>query len=1106
MKKCFKLFVLFFGLISIQESFSQKFWQKVNQQNYKKTAVELLPIKNTPSKFDIVKINEEQFVEKYSNKSRSRGQIISLPTINGKEAKFILNETSNFSAELEQKYPTIKSFTAQGIDDPTAIAKISIGNDGFHATIFSGKHATIYIDPYSKDKKEHILYSKKDLDISKRDFKCDVNGFEDSIKKSVENQYGAKGANDGQLRTYRLAIVATGGYSQFHLNRQNVSASATDAEKKAAVLSAINTTITRVNGVFERDLGVHLEIVANNEDVIFLDAATDGVTDGDASVMIEEVQEICDNRIGANNYDVGHVFGTGGSGLASLGVVCSAGNKAKGVTGIGQPIGDPYDIDFVIHEFGHQFGATHTQNNSCQRQFSTAVEPGSGSTIMGYAGICSPNVIGVGSATGNSDDHFHAVNIAQMWSYIQSSAGCATLTSTTNVAPTANAGLDYNIPRSTPFKLTGNATDANGLETLTYNWEQIDNEIGNMPPTSANLQGPMFRSLPSSSSPTRFFPNLETVLSGSSSNQWEVVPGIGRDLNFAFTVRDNHPVSGNVARDDMKVTVVNVVAFTVTAPSSSVTWDVGSSQTISWVKGRTNLDPINCNFVNIKLSTDGGRTFPIMLKENTPNDGSETIIIPNNATENARIMVEAVDNIFFNVNPSVFTINSTQPTFILANQSGQQNVCNTNSSSAQYTLNFDFVNGFNEAVNLSTSGLPSGVTVNFSVSSVTGSANVVLTLSNLQGVQEDDYTFKVIGASQSLTQEIEVVLGVKSSQFNEVVLNTPSNGIDGLGLVQELSWQVNANALSYLVEIATDTNFSNIIQTAETTTNTFTTNTLSMQTTYYWRVKPKNGCGEGSFSTAFSFTTTTPSYCDSNYTDEAGGQEHITNVTFGSINNTSGNDTNDGYEDFTNFSTTLKRGDTEQISVTFDTAGFQDQCFVYIDWNQDFVFDAQTEKYDLGRFSDDVATAIQNITVPDAAALGTTRMRVIIEYYRDEDGFVPGDGACDIDQDSEWGETEDYTLIIEEATASLEDTVFNNFAIYPNPSSGLFTLKFETQSSNDVQLDLIDIRGRRIQSKVYKAESSLFNQQVSFEKASKGMYLLRIKNGSYITTKKIVIQ
>lgn len=646
--KNIKILLLFVFIVS--QAYSQQIWNEKQVADLKYSNDDMHFRKSMPSNYDIYAVNLDAFASTLT--SRAANSTISLPIASKGMQRFRIQETSNLAPELAAKYPMIRSFTGYGIDDPTAMAKIDIGTNGMHAIVFSGEHSTVYIDPYTKDNKDYIVYERKSLQKNDEDFRCMVN--ENQAANSDGNRVQMnRNADDGKLRTYRLALVCTGEYAQYHLTQQGVSAGATNAVKKAAVLSAMNTTMNRVNGVYERDLSVRMVIVANNDQVIFLDSTTDGLSNSSAGSLINESQGTCDNVIGAGNYDIGHTFSTGGGGLAGLGVVCLNGQKGRGITGQGNPINDPFDIDYVAHEMGHQFGANHTQNNSCNRNNSTAVEPGSASTIMGYAGICSPNV------QNNSDDHFHSVSIDEMWNVVQNSATCATQTDTNNAAPTANAGTDVTIPTLTPFVLRGQATDADGTSSHTYNWEQTDNEIGTMPPQSTNTGGPMFRSLPSKASPNRYMPALPTVVAGNTSTTWEVLPFLAREMNFSFTVRDNNSGGGSSARDDIKVTFVDTTPFTVSGPVTAELWPVGSTQTITWVKGTTDVAPINASLVNIKLSTDGGLTFPITILANTPNDGSQEIVVPNNSTTSARIMVEAADNIFYNVNSSNFTIDAT---------------------------------------------------------------------------------------------------------------------------------------------------------------------------------------------------------------------------------------------------------------------------------------------------------------------------------------------------------------------------------------------------------------------------------------------------------------
>ena len=1096
-KYAFLIFVIF-SLSIPSKLIAQDVWKKAQKENYQDQK-QIYQKKNFPLKFELIYLDIDELKNQLKPLSSGAKQFIKLPNSKGVLLAYEIKETSNFNAVLAAKFSMIKSYDAQGIDDPTAVAKISIGTDGFHAVIFSGNDGSYYIDPYSKDHKEYIVYRRADLGKNKNTFECEV---EQTSEKMASEQNFLQNANDGMLRTFRLAVVCSGEYAQFHLTKQGVSSEATDAIKKAAVLSAINTSMTRINGVYEKDLGVRMELVANNEEIIFLDAANDNISDGSAGTMINEVQSICDTVIGDENYDIGHIFSIGGSGLAGLGVVCLTGQKARGVTGISSPTGDPYDIDYVSHEMGHQFGANHTQNNSCNRNDATAVEPGSASTIMGYAGICAPNV------QNNSDDHFHSINITEMWNTIQSSATCATLSDANNEAPTANAGADFNIPKSTPFVLKGSATDANGMASLTYNWEQIDNEISTQSPESTNTGGPMFRSLPSKTTPDRYMPNLSTVVGGSVSSTWEVVPSVARDLNFSFLVRDNNAGGGNSARDDVKITVIQADAFTVSAPNTAVSWDVGTSQTITWNKGTTDIAPINCQNINIKLSVDGGISFPIMIKANTANDGSEDVIIPNNVSTSARIMIEAVDNIFYNVNTTNFTINSTEPTFILTETSGSQTVCNSENQTAIYNLNFDFINDYSESVTFSASGQPTGSNVTFSATSVNGDETVTMTVSNLEGVTAQFYPIDIEASSSTITKNIGLELSVLSTTFSEQTLSSPENNATNLILTETLVWSLDVNAGSYDLQVATDALFTNIIVEENTIAALYTLNAsdnLLESTSYYWRVKAKNICGESNYSTVYSFTTQDCSNCISMGSSASADNTSTTLVKFNTIDNASGKTL--GYNDLTDIKTEVKPGETHILTVHVNTDGLRKtQTKVWIDWNQNCIFNDAGEEYDLGSASEesDDATSLSSLSiiVPNDAEFGEAVMRV---STRDTDpfGVVTYPTSCG---SGFRGEVEDYTILIVDATASIEDFSFNGFNIYPNPTKGTFTLNLEVVNTNKVSVQLFDVRGRLIGEKNYFNTNINFSESIFFEKASTGLYLVKITNGNKQTTRKLLIK
>jgi hypothetical protein len=446
-----------------------------------------------------------------------------------------------------------------------------------------------------------------------------------------------------ELRTYRCAIAASGEYTNFHGGTVN------DA------LASMATTMNRVNGVYEKDMAITMEIVANNNLIVYTSTGSDPYTNGNPGAMISENQANVTSVIGTSNFDIGHVFGTNSGGLAGLGVVCSNSQKAAGVTGSGAPIGDPFDIDYVAHEMGHQFGANHTFNNSCSgnRNNSTAVEPGSGSTIMAYAGICSPNV------QNNSDDHFSGISLEEIsFEILSSGHQCETITQLSNTAPTINStNGNATVPANTPFALTAVVTDPDG-DPLTYNWEQMDTQISTQPPVASSNSGPNFRSWPSDPEPTRYFPSLPAIKNYGPFT-WERLPGVSRNMSFRVTVRDNSSGAGGCNdHADVNVTVDgNSGPFEVTSPNQfGIVWYETQTRTVTWDMANTNNAPVNCQNVDIFLSIDGGNTFPITLTTGVPNTGSAQVTVPSNLTNIARVMVMSEEGTFFDMSDFNFTI------------------------------------------------------------------------------------------------------------------------------------------------------------------------------------------------------------------------------------------------------------------------------------------------------------------------------------------------------------------------------------------------------------------------------------------------------------------
>ena len=586
---------------------------------------------------------------------------LTLPTPDGKQQDFSVVESPIMEKGLAVRYPEIKTYLVQGITNPAACGRLDVTYLGFHAMILDGDK-TFFIDPYNRGTSNAYLCYYKVNAINKYDGSfCSFNPESDENvqrAKEITSDVELRGALPvnarsiaGTLRTYRLALACTGEYAAFF------------GGTKPATLSAMVTSVNRVTGVYEREVDVRLNLIANTDTLIFLNANTDPYTNNSGGTMLGQNQTTVTNYIGSANYDIGHVFSTGGGGIAGLGVVCG-GSKARGVTGSPAPVGDPYDIDYVAHEMGHQYGGNHTFNGntgSCSGNgnTSTAYEPGSGSTIMAYAGICSPQDI-----ASNSDAFFHTASFDEIVNYTTISTGnnCPVQTATGNNAPVITSiGNNVSIPISTPFMLTGVANDPDG-DTLTYSWEEYDLGPAGAPSTPSG-NAPLFRSLPASLNPTRIFPRINYIIANNANPLGEKLPTYARSMKFRLTVRDNKAGGGGVTYDPGFVTlsVVNTTTpFLVTNPNVLVTWPALSQQTVTWDVSNTNVAPINATNVDITLSTDGGFTYPITLASSVPNNGTCSVTMPNLTTTTARIMVKPTNNIFFDICNKNFIISAPQ--------------------------------------------------------------------------------------------------------------------------------------------------------------------------------------------------------------------------------------------------------------------------------------------------------------------------------------------------------------------------------------------------------------------------------------------------------------
>jgi len=588
---------------------------------------------------------------------------ITIPNTEGTLERFSVWESSNFDPELQAKYPEIRAYEGRGIDDKNAKIHFSVAPIGLQTMVFRMAKPTEYIEQNPDDKSEYVVFKSADNADSKMRLDCKTANL---VSENKASNTAKTTSNAKQFKTFRLALSCTREYTAFF------------GGTKAGALAGMNATLTRVNGVFDRDLSVKVVLIANNDAVIYTDASTDpysvpsvGAADP-GGTWGQEVQTTLTNVIGNANYDIGHLFGgSGGGGNANcIGCVCvnptSSVPLGKGSAytspSDAKPQGDTFDIDFVAHEMGHQLGGSHTFSHAGEGT-GTQYEPGSGSTIMAYAGVTRNYDV-----QSNSDDYFSYGSINQIQNNLAGKT-CPVTTAITNNPPIINAGADYTIPISTPFVLTGTGSDSEG-NSITYTWEQFDSAITTFGSNSiaypTKPDGPMFRSLPPTTSPVRYMPALSSVLNNQLTTTWESVSSIAKTMNFTLTGRDNAPAGTAQTNTDAMVVTVSASAgpFALTSQNvDNVGWEKGSTQTVTWSVNNTNTLPGSTN-VNIKLSLDGGLTFPITLAANTLNDGSETILIPSNieASTNCRVLIEPVNNIYYAVNSNPFAVGYTVST------------------------------------------------------------------------------------------------------------------------------------------------------------------------------------------------------------------------------------------------------------------------------------------------------------------------------------------------------------------------------------------------------------------------------------------------------------
>ena len=1039
-----------------------------------------------------------------NNISSSSMAEIYFPDNNGGMERFQVSETSTLAPEIALKYPNIKTYIGFSLDNPGTRIRFSITPQGLKTMSTYPNKPTLFTVPLNKGNvSQYITYDRNVRIDSKEDFECLTENEYVPIKEITSFN---RDANDQILRTLRIAISTTGEYTNFWDDGDNTNG---DAQEDA--LAALVSTLNRTNEVFEVDMAVTFQLVSGTE-IIYPTASTDPYS---SSSPNGQLQSTLTSEVGESNYDIGHLFdyGSNNGNAGCIGCVCVDGQKGSGFSSHqftdndgGPYMDDFFDIDYVPHEIGHQMGGNHTFSMSSE---GTGVnyEPGSGTTIMGYAGIT-----GADDVQDHSDPYFHYGTINQVLNNLENKT-CWTSTVITNNPPVANAGSDYTIPQGTAFKLVGSATDLDERDVLTYSWEQVDDGIttrSTFGPTKTS--GAVWRSRPPSTNPTRYMPVKSRVLSGEltetnpgvtvDNTSWETVSTVARSLDFALTVRDRSETNGTGQFpqsdfDFMTVTVDgNSGPFAVISQTANETWNVGESQTVTWDVAGTASGIVNTPTVNIYLSTDGGLTFPFLAANNVANDGSHTFSVPptNGDSNQLRIMVEGNDNIFYAVNSTNLSLQQSE--FVITIEEPSVAVCSPND--VIYNFTYNTFQGFTGTTSFSTLGLPSGLNATFSsnTASIDGE-DIELVISNIGSINEGTYDFQIIGTSGAIVKNADANFSVFSTLSEIPNLTTPSDSGGGVGLSPTFSWDVISNASSYDIEIASDSEFSSIVASENSTTNSYTGATLNQSTTYYWRVKAKNTCGDGDFSPTSSFTTQNCTVCIS--TGNSEWETSTTRVVFNTIDNSSGK--SGGYSDYTDISTSVKADEVHELTIQVNTDGnYTLNTLVWIDWNQDCDFDDENEEYDLGTALDveDETTTLSplSVTIPSGALLGSTTMRVSTKYLTDPT-------SCMTDEDAE---VEDYTIEVIDATASLDNDTFEGFNLYPNPSNGNFNLQFNAESTESVEIQLYDLTGRLVKELQFSNISLRFSESISFQNTARGFYVLKIKNGAKQTSRKLVIE
>jgi len=1030
-----------------------------------------------PTEFKLFQLNPEMLRQALQNAparnftSKQSGVIISLPNTEGNLEKYEVFEASNFTADLQAQFPNIRSYAGIGIDDKKAVLRMSVGAKGIEAMIFRTDKRNEFIEAYSADGSVYLPFT------------CSTE--DKMVAKDISKNGETNRSNTSELLTFRLALSCNAEYTTFF------------GGTVAGALEAMNATMTRVNGVFETDFAIHMNMV-DNTSVIYTNAATDPYTS--LGAWNGQLQATLTANIGENNYDIGHMFGaTGGGGNAGcIGCVCVNGQKGSGITSPadGIPEGDNFDIDYVAHEMGHQFGGNHTFSNNTEGT-GVNVEPGSGSTIMGYAGITAQDI------AAHSDDYFVYASVKQVQDNMVGKS-CPVRTPLTNVAPVMDAGADYIIPISTPYVLTGSGTDANG-DAITYCWEQNDSANGssqtgnNSQASPTKAGGPNWRSYDPTASPSRYFPPLARVVNNQLTSVFgsittEAISSVARVCNFTLTGRDNILGAGQTGTDFMKVTTTAAAGpFLVTAPNTAVSVVAGTNQDITWDVAGTTANGVNATNVDIFLSTDGGLTFPISLASNVLNDGLQTVNFPDIPGTTNRVMVKGHNQVFYDISNTNFTITTAASTFTLGAPIDTQNSCQ--GTEVIYDLGYNILNGFNGATTFTVSGQPAGTVVTFTPNPIVNPGIVVFNISNTAGATPGNYPITITGTSGTEIKTLTVYYNLYAATFPAMSLTTPADAAVTQPTALTLTWAANVNATSYDVQVATDSAFTTGLVEATVDVNSYDLTGLTSATTYYWRVLPKNPSCSGEFSTPFSFQT---GLVACNVSTSTNVPIAISTSGIPTVNST--------------FVVAAGSGvviSDLSVSVNITHTWVNDLIVTLIS-------PSGTQVRLVNRPCNSVAlnnivatfddTAIALICANNPAVGGTILPVDVLSAFNGQNTEGTWTLRVSDNANQDGGAINSWSMNICSTTAlGVAQNELSEFVLYPNPNNGNFNIQFKSNTTEDIKVNVHDIRGRQIFTKTFK-NTGLFNENLQLNGAAKGIYLVTVENGNNKEVRKIVVE